>query len=44
MDAGAVIMILEFIGKKDTVETFSEKSIVERLAHESFLEKLYGRA
>jgi ABC-type nitrate/sulfonate/bicarbonate transport system substrate-binding protein len=44
INADAAATILEFMGKKDTpMETFADQLIVDRLAREGFVEKLYGR-
>ena len=44
IDADAAATILDFMGKKDTpIETFADQSIVNRLAREGFIEKLYSR-
>ena len=44
IDAVAAATILDFMGKKDTpMETFADQSIVDRLAREGFVEKLYGK-
>ena len=44
IDADAVATILDFMGKKDTpMEAFADQSIVDRLAREGFVEKLYSK-
>lgn len=44
INADAAATILDFMGKKDTpMETFADRSIVDRLAREGFVEKLYGK-
>jgi hypothetical protein len=44
IDADAVATILDFMGKKDApMETFANKAIIDRLAREGFVEKLYGK-
>ena len=44
IEAAAAATILDFMGKKDTpMETFADQSIVDRLAREGFVDKLYGK-
>ena len=43
IDADAVATILDFMGKKAPMETFADKAIIDRLAREGFVEKLYGK-
>ena len=44
IEAAAAATILDFMGKKDTpMETFADQSIVDRLAREGFVDKLYSR-
>ena len=44
IDADAVAMILDFMGKKETpFEAFADKSIIDRLASEGFVEKIYRK-
>ena len=43
LDAAALAPIVEFMGKKPIpVETIADNSIVDRLAREGFIAKLYG--
>ena len=42
IDADAVATIVDFMGKKDTpMEAFADKAIIDRLAREGFVDKLY---
>jgi len=44
IDADAVATIVDFMGKKDTpMEAFADKAIIDRLAREGFVDKLYGK-
>jgi NitT/TauT family transport system substrate-binding protein len=44
IDPDAVATILDFMGKKDApMETFADKAIIDHLAREGFVEKLYGK-
>jgi hypothetical protein len=43
-DAESIAPIVEFMGKKPVpLETIADNSIVDRLAREGFIEKLYGK-
>jgi len=44
IDADAVATILDFMGKKETpFEAFADRSIIDRLATEGFIEKIYRK-
>ena len=44
IDADAVATIVDFMGRKDTpIEAFADNAIIDRLAREGFVDKLYGK-